>query len=93
MKKEFDKQKVFLSDAGHELKTPVSVISANVDVLLSSYPGNKWLEYIRTETERMAELTKKLLQGELLASDDFSHGERELETMIDTAVYFLKKGE
>lgn len=58
---EFNRQKRFLSDAGHELKTPVSVISANVDVLLSSYPGNKWLGYIQTETERMAELTKKLL--------------------------------
>lgn len=61
LKKEFDRQKRFLSDAGHELKTPISVISANVDVLLSSYPENKWLEYIRKETERMADLTKKML--------------------------------
>ena len=61
IKKEFEKQKRFLSDAGHELKTPVSVISANVDVLMSSLPDNKWLQYIHSETERMADLVKKLL--------------------------------
>ena len=61
IKKEFEKQKLFLSDAGHELKTPISVISANVDVLMTSLPENKWLQYIRSETERMADLVKKLL--------------------------------
>ena len=37
------------------------------------------------------ELSKKLLQGELIPTDDFSHGERELEIMIETVAYFLKK--
>lgn len=44
-----------------------------------------------TYAHAFMELNKKLLQGELLASDDFSHGERELEMMIDTAVYYLQK--
>lgn len=37
------------------------------------------------------ELSKKLLQGELLSTDDFSHGERELEIMIETVAFYLKK--
>lgn len=39
----------------------------------------------------LMELTKKLLRGDLLASDDFAHGERELETMIDAAIYYLQR--
>ena len=39
------------------------------------------------------ELCKKLIHGELLPSDNFSIAEKELETIIDTAVFFLKKEE
>jgi len=41
----------------------------------------------------LMELSKKLIQGELLPSDDFSFAEKELETIIDTVIYFLKKEE
>lgn len=57
----FKKQKQFLSDAGHELKTPISVIGANVAVLAGELGENKWLEYIKTENERMGILVKNLL--------------------------------
>lgn len=39
----------------------------------------------------LMELSKKLIHGELLPSDDFSFAEKELETIIDTVIYFLKK--
>ena len=48
------------------------------------------LFYVSTAHSFM-ELSKKLLQGELLSTDDFSHGERELETMIEMVAYYLKK--
>ena len=57
----FEKQKRFLSDAGHELKAPISVIEANIDVLSSDLGENKWLGYIKTENERMGKLVKNLL--------------------------------
>jgi signal transduction histidine kinase len=57
----FAKQKQFIADAGHELKTPIAVIGANIDVLMSDIPDNKWLAYIRTENERMGHLVKDLL--------------------------------
>lgn len=63
IKEAFDKQKQFISDASHELKTPLAVIHTNVDVLLSSSeePDNKWLKYIKSEVERMGHLTNDLL--------------------------------
>lgn len=41
----------------------------------------------------LMELCKKLIQGEILPSDNFSFAEQELEMIIDTAVFFLKKEE
>lgn len=55
------KQKQFISDAGHELKTPISVISANSDILATEIGDNKWLDNIRYENERMSQLVRELL--------------------------------
>ena len=57
----FKKQKQFISDAGHELKTPLTVIGANVEMLENEIGENKWLGYIRSETGRMKELVLSLL--------------------------------
>ena len=61
VKETFDKQKLFISNASHELKTPLAVISANSDVLEGEIGENKWLSYIRSETVRMSELVNELL--------------------------------
>lgn len=57
----FRRQKEFIANAGHELKTPIAVIGANIDVLESDLRGNRWLGYIRAENERMGKLVKNLL--------------------------------
>lgn len=64
--KAWEKQKQFVADASHELKTPLTVIATNADVVLSNpldYVENqsKWLHYIKTETERMTKLVNDLL--------------------------------
>lgn len=61
LKTAFEKQKQFVSDASHELKTPVTVISANADVLSDEIGDNKWLNYIKSQTERMNVLVNDLL--------------------------------
>lgn len=61
VKQAFDKQKAFISDASHELKTPLAVINANVDVLEGEIGQNKWLGYIKDESLRMSELVQELL--------------------------------
>ncbi|MBQ3916291.1 MAG: hypothetical protein II690_06845, partial [Ruminococcus sp.] len=57
----FDKQKQFISDASHELKTPLAVISTNADVLSGEIGENKWLTYIQDQTDRMNILVNDLL--------------------------------
>ncbi len=57
----FNKQKQFVSDASHELKTPLTVISTNADVLEGEIGQNRWLTYIKSQTERMSVLVNDLL--------------------------------
>ena len=44
-----EKQNRFIADASHELKTPVSVINANISVLEREYGESKWMKYIKDE--------------------------------------------
>lgn len=55
------KQKQFISDASHELKTPLAVIEANVDVLASQMGDSKWMQYIQSEISSMDKLINNLL--------------------------------
>lgn len=57
----YQKQKQFVSDAGHELKTPVSVVSANAELLERELGDNQWLKNIQYENERMGLLITQLL--------------------------------
>lgn len=57
----FEKQKQFISDASHELKTPLAVIEANADVLESEIGKNKWMDYIQNEIQSMDKLINELL--------------------------------
>ena len=57
----FEKQKQFVSDASHELKTPLAVIEANADVLQDKLGENKWITYIRNEVQSMNKLVNDLL--------------------------------
>ncbi len=73
------RQKRFVSDAGHELKTPIAVISANSELLKRQIGDNEWLANIDYENERMSDLVKQLLalsraeNGEMLRKPiDFS---------------------
>lgn len=62
LEKNYNMQKQFISDAGHELKTPVTVISTNAEVLAEEIGENKWLENINYENEKMSLLIKQLLE-------------------------------
>lgn len=61
LEKSYLKQKQFISDAGHELKTPVSVVSANAELLARELGDNQWLQNIQYENERMGMLVGQLL--------------------------------
>lgn len=57
----YEKQKRFITDASHELKTPLTVIDANTEVLEMEQGENEWTESIHNQTRRLAQLTEKLV--------------------------------
>ena len=61
LEESYQKQRQFISDAGHELKTPVSVVSANAELLSRQIGDNQWLQNIQYENERMGMLVGQLL--------------------------------
>ena len=61
LEESYQKQRQFISDAGHELKTPVSIVSANAELLSRELGDNQWLQNIQYENERMGMLIGQLL--------------------------------
>lgn len=64
--KAWENQKQFVADASHELKTPLSIIQANYDVLMDNRDETinnqmKWLSYMKMATDRMAKMITNLL--------------------------------
>lgn len=57
----YEKHKRFITDAGHEIKTPITIIDADAEVLSMDLPENEWLDDIRAQTKRLAQLTNDLL--------------------------------
>ncbi len=58
----YDKQKQFITDAGHEIKTPLTIINANVDILeMELGENNESLQDIRQQTKRLRSLTDDLV--------------------------------
>ncbi len=56
-----EKQKQFVTNAGHEIKTPLAIILANTDALELHNGESKWSKNIRTQAIRLNELMKHLL--------------------------------
>lgn len=71
MQETFERQRQFISDAGHELKTPLTIISANVDILHDEIGENKWLSYIQSQAERM-----RVLVGEMMNLTKLEMGDK-----------------
>ncbi|WP_297426393.1 cell wall metabolism sensor histidine kinase WalK [Clostridium sp.] len=77
IKRSWEQQRQFVADASHELKTPLTVILANTDIILSHKNDTilnqlKWINYIKTEGERMTSLVNDLL---FLAKTDANKSE------------------
>ena len=55
------KQKEFITSASHELKTPITVIRADADILLMDDENNEWLADIKKQAENLTTMTNNLV--------------------------------
>ena len=86
----YEKQKQFVTDANHELKTPLTLIMANVEIAELELGKNEWLEDIRAEGHRMTELVNQLValsrmdeEGQPLNMTDVALGELVANTVAE----------
>ena len=95
-----EKQKQFISDAGHELKTPLAVIAANLSLLedqnLAPETGD-FVQNIAVMSKKMQELVEKLLQLSRLEQQIFTYGEmdysrRVAEICLQMEALFFEEG-
>ena len=79
----YEKQKRFITDAGHEIKTPLAIIDADAEVLeMDVGEDNEWITDIRQQIKRLTGLTNDLVAlsrmeegGENLLKTEFSYSE------------------
>jgi len=84
----YEKQKRFITDASHEIKTPLTIIDANTEVLELESGENEWTHSIRKQVARMADMTHRLVnmarmeEGEsAFRKEKFDFSQMTLETI------------
>ena len=65
----FKKQKQFITNASHELKTPLTVISTDLDLVEMDNGKSEWTDSIRNQVERLTKMTKQLVDLSRLEED------------------------
>ena len=94
----YDKQKEFITNAGHELKTPLAVIGSCTDVLELEQGENKWITGIRDQVARLGVLTGELMalarmdEGKTLDKEDFDLSVAVLEELEQFRVSAERQG-
>ncbi len=82
----FNRQKQFVADASHELKTPIAVIMANAEALEKEPEEKKWLNNIKSEADRMNELVTSLLDLAKLEEGKEVQQEENLSKIVEMSV-------
>ena len=84
----FNKQKQFIADASHELKTPLAVIMASGEALSDDPNEKKWIHNIQNESERMSKLITNLLDLAKLENDNIKrvYEKNNLSKIIEKSV-------
>lgn len=57
-----ERQRQFVTDASHELKTPLAILSADMGLLEDAYGNDKWLESAKAQIVRLDKLIKDLVE-------------------------------
>ncbi|MFB0919825.1 MAG: HAMP domain-containing sensor histidine kinase [Oscillospiraceae bacterium] len=95
----YEKQKHFITDASHELKTPLTVINASTEVLEMTQGESEWTLSIRNQVARLTELTNSLVSLARMDEHDskpmmtdFSLSDAVSESLEPFAILALQKG-
>jgi len=90
--KAVEKQKQFVTDASHELKTPLAIISANNEIMEMNNGADALTASTRSQLERMDVLIQKMLymsrldeQNENVESEKFSLSDAVMDTVLSFA--------
>ena len=86
MRQAYEAQRRFISDAGHELKTPVAVMETNAEMLEREIGENKWLQNVRYENKRLGHLVNQLLELARTEEQTPSHDEMNLSRIVEAEV-------
>jgi len=57
----YKKEKMFLTNASHELKTPITIIKTDLDVLKMDDVNNEWIDSIDNQTNRLSKLVNEMV--------------------------------
>lgn len=94
-----EKQKQFITGASHEIKTPLTVISADAQILESEIGENEWLSDILKQTEKMTQMTHRLVflskaeeQYGKIVRIEFSLSDMARETALSYRAVALENG-
>ncbi|MBR5662807.1 MAG: HAMP domain-containing histidine kinase [Bacilli bacterium] len=81
----FEREKRFIGDASHELKTPIAVIMASADAYEQD-KEKKWLNNIKSESDRMNKLVTELLDLNSLENKEFKKEHVDLSKLIESSL-------
>ena len=87
-----ERQKRFISDASHELKTPITVISATIDIIMKKRGKDCWTECIKEQAVKMQSLVQELLDLSRLLETNMASSEFKVcnisNTINNSLLYF-----
>ncbi len=94
----YEKQKQFITDANHELKTPLTLIHTNIDIMEKEIGQNEWLDDIKEESRTLTELVNRLVtlarmdeEKSKLEKEIFSLSDAVLDTVSTFAPHIEKE--
>lgn len=97
--KNIERQKRFITDAGHELKTPITSIATSADIAAMEHEGDEWIDNIRRQAARLTKLVGDMVALSRLDEETpfpeksrFSVSEAAWETAEAFAVLAKAKG-